>query len=514
MKKSIPALISLLPFFTLTVPISVLADSQWVYPGPDGKLEYKTTPAGDRIMDFSFAGYGGGGVKLPSVEVAQTISPPAGDASVVIQKAIDTVSELPLKDGFRGAVLLRPGTYECNSTITIKADGVVLRGSGPSATILKLVGKPHDSIEVEADAKIKTEGNPIAIEDTYVPAGGTVLHVKSASTLKVGDTIAIDHPVTASWIHYMGMDVLVRDGKHQTWLGAKSTITAMRKITAIDGNELTLDIPFSDDIDSKFVNPPGATVLKAKMEGEVSHVGIESLELISPPQSVTITEASFGGIHMSGSTDAWVKDVHIENTVGAVNIAAGCSRVTVEDVTIHHSTPTKGAAKPADLDCNATQVFFNRCSGDGDNVFYFATMGRDIGPIVLLNCSFKGNGHIQPHMRWSTGLLIDSCQCPDSGIDLMNRGIMGSGHGWTIGWSVAWNCVAKTFVIEQPPGSANWAIGCRGKMDIGTTPGDESKKPLPQGIVDSPDKPVTPGSLYLQQLKDRLGEEALHNIGY
>jgi len=39
--------------------------SDWVYPGPDGKLVYKTTPAGDKIMDFSHAGYLGGGVPLP-----------------------------------------------------------------------------------------------------------------------------------------------------------------------------------------------------------------------------------------------------------------------------------------------------------------------------------------------------------------------------------------------------------------------------------------------------------------
>ena len=41
------------------------AKSQWVFPGADGKLVYKTTPAGDKIMDFSHAGYMGGGVKLP-----------------------------------------------------------------------------------------------------------------------------------------------------------------------------------------------------------------------------------------------------------------------------------------------------------------------------------------------------------------------------------------------------------------------------------------------------------------
>jgi hypothetical protein len=35
--------------------------SQWVYFNPDGKLGYKTLPGGDRVMDFSFAGYMEGG---------------------------------------------------------------------------------------------------------------------------------------------------------------------------------------------------------------------------------------------------------------------------------------------------------------------------------------------------------------------------------------------------------------------------------------------------------------------
>jgi hypothetical protein len=41
------------------------AESEWIYAGSDGKLVYKTTSSGDRIMDFSHAGYMGGGVALP-----------------------------------------------------------------------------------------------------------------------------------------------------------------------------------------------------------------------------------------------------------------------------------------------------------------------------------------------------------------------------------------------------------------------------------------------------------------
>src|SRR6476619_2024937 len=80
--------------------------SEWVHPGADGKLVYKTTPAGDRMMDFSYAGYMAGGVARPYVPVKKTVEPSGDtgkDDTAVIQAAIDEVAKLPLVDGFRGA---------------------------------------------------------------------------------------------------------------------------------------------------------------------------------------------------------------------------------------------------------------------------------------------------------------------------------------------------------------------------------------------------------------------------
>src|SRR4051794_36826692 len=62
----------------LCAVISAAAETgvtEWVAPAADGKLAYKTTESGDRIMDFSAAGYMGGGVALPQVPVKQTVSP-------------------------------------------------------------------------------------------------------------------------------------------------------------------------------------------------------------------------------------------------------------------------------------------------------------------------------------------------------------------------------------------------------------------------------------------------------
>jgi hypothetical protein len=110
-------------------------------------------------------------------------------------------------------------------------------------------------------------------------------------------------------------------------------------------------------------------------------------------------------------------------------------------------------------------------------------------------------------------LLIDGCEVPDGGIDFMNRGAMGSGHGWAIGWAVAWNCKAKSFLNQQPPGAVNWVIGGQGEQQKKAIPFDKEPN-LPEGTYDSYGVPVTPGSLYLIQLEERLGKKALTNIGY
>jgi hypothetical protein len=61
------------------------------------------------------------------------VAPVEGDDGASIQAAIDEVSALePDADGFRGAVLLRAGTYEVAGSLSIRTSGVVLRGEWPA----------------------------------------------------------------------------------------------------------------------------------------------------------------------------------------------------------------------------------------------------------------------------------------------------------------------------------------------------------------------------------------------
>jgi hypothetical protein len=253
------------------------------------------------------------------------------------------------------------------------------------------------------------------------------------------------------------------------------------------------------------------TVEKITTSGQLTQVGIEELRIVSPDQSVTINEGHHRAFTMSSITDGWARNIEIFNTVNSVSVTG--KRITIDNISIVHNVPTVGAAKPADLNGSGTQLLFNRCFIRGDNLFFFGTGAKVTGPVVVLNSVFRGNGWIQPHMRWATGLLIDGCQVPEGGIDFMNRGVMGSGHGWAVGWAVAWNCEAKSFLNQQPPGAANWVIGGQGEKQKRAIPFD-SIPYLPEGIYDSYGSPVVPASLYLAQLAERLGKKALTNIGY
>src|SRR5687767_5465080 len=85
--------------------------SEWVSIDDKGSIVYKALPTGDKIMDFSHAGYMGGGISIPSPAVSITVSEHEGDNTDAIQQAIDEVAKKKMNNGFRGAVLLNPGIY-------------------------------------------------------------------------------------------------------------------------------------------------------------------------------------------------------------------------------------------------------------------------------------------------------------------------------------------------------------------------------------------------------------------
>jgi len=495
--------------------------SEWVYMNPEGKLVYKKTERGDRVMNFSHAGYMGGGVALPEVPVKTTIKPSGADDTDVIQKAIDEISTMPYSGEFRGAVLLAPGIFNITRPITISQDGIVLRGSGSGLkdvlrSIIKLSGKPFNAISIRANTgsrstdSQKTETVKTIISDRYVPSGTSEFSVASTEKFKKGDVILIRKPVTENWIKIMQMDNLVRDGKPQTWIRTGSFLVSERVITGITGNKIMIDVPLSDSYDSEYIGPEGTIVELSSPSGRIKHCGIENLNIVSPDQAIPHSEPHFTALRINGE-DCWARNILIEETMNSVGI--GGKRITVENVIVKRKALHQGSSRPAEFAPNGSQVLIDRCKVIADNVWFVATGSGVSGPIVILNCEFIGDQRAESHQRWSTGMLYDNVKAENGGIDFRNRGSMGSGHGWSMGWGVAWNCVAKDYIVQNPPGTCNWMIGCIGESKLMPRPFDKEPM-LEEGIKDSHGVHVAPQSLYLAQLKERLGVQALKNIGY
>src|SRR5207249_3046086 len=148
------------------------------------------------------------------------------------------------------AVVLGAGEYEIAGTVTIATSGIVLRGE--NGAVVRLTGKPHRLLDIHGAGTWSTEGAAVPIVDDYVASGTATFRLHSAAGFHAGDRVLIQRPVSQEWIHLMGMDTLVRDGKPQTWIKAGTIIRTDRVIKSVANNRITLDVPLSDALEAKY----------------------------------------------------------------------------------------------------------------------------------------------------------------------------------------------------------------------------------------------------------------------
>src|SRR5260370_17147680 len=118
-------------------------------------------------IDFSYAGYGGGGVSAPVAPAVISVRPSGTDDTELLQGALDHVSALaPRADGFRGAVLLRPGRYRVTGRLEMRTSGVVLRGRG-NATIVAAGKRRRTLITIRSSVDPATAPPPPTMDHSF-----------------------------------------------------------------------------------------------------------------------------------------------------------------------------------------------------------------------------------------------------------------------------------------------------------------------------------------------------------
>lgn len=453
----------------------------------------------NQVPDFSNSGYRGGGVKLPVVPVIKTVQAVQGNCRALIQAAIDSVSALSADaNGWRGAILLKAGVYVVDSSLTIKAGGVVLRGEGNDLTGTVLIATrnvQHNFIVFQGAGSGYGEvsGSRVHIADTYVPTGVKTITVPAGHTFVAGSNIVIQRTPNEAWIDTLDM-------RQYGWTTAQYRTTFERQVVSVQGNTLTLNIPIVDPVEQAY---GGADIYRSNVTGRIRECGVENLRLESDFISDTSENHGWVAIYMARVENSWVKNVVAKYFGNSCVSILGNSRFnTVEDCAMidPKSITTGGRKYSFNMDGYATGNLFQRCMTWGGRHDYVSG-ARVTGPNVFLDCIAENTfDDIGPHHRWSTGLLFDNIY--GGRIRVQNRGASGTGHGWAGAQTMFWNCrsVKSDFEVESPPTARNWGIGCIGLTQVNT------------GYWESWGTHVLPRSLYLQQLEERMGAQAVQDI--
>jgi len=474
----------------------------------------KLTVNFENFPDFSFAGYEKNEKPIPLVPVKITLTPNGENDRQQIQDAINQVSNMPLVNGFKGAILLKSGTYHVDNTLYIRSSGIVIRGEGQGkdGTVLlatsegqgwvkgeseelafsnasnvvnfALIHFVGDGAEIDKGVRTKISKKTVNIADKSI-------EVESAGGFNVGDTVVITKTTNSSWIDLIGMEAY-------GWNAPAYQLQHRRAITKIEGNKLFLDIPMVDIISEEF---GGGTVRVVSYPKRLNHSAVENVRLESIYKSVTDERHTWTGIRMDDVTNCWVRNVTVQYfAYAAVTMNGKSDFNTIQDCAM--LDPRSIVLSPRRYYFyigGGMGNFFQRCYSE-EGRHDFATGSRVGGPNVFLDClAINSSNDTGPHHRWATGTLYDNIS--SARIKAYNRGEAGSGHGWTGAQILFWNSHAtKVFTVDNAPGSTNWCIGCTGVNLDGN------------GYWASSGVRVSPRSLFITQLERRLGQSAVNNI--
>ena len=417
-----------------------------------------TAAGGQPAIDFSYAGYGGGGVNLPKVPAAISVRPTGGDDTELLQQAIDHVSALPVREnGFRGAVLLRPGRYRVAGHLEMRTSGVVLRGSG-NATIVAAGKGRRTLIEIGGVADAVT-GPPVGVTDETVPAGGMVLTLESADGLRAGDRIAITRPSTAAWIAALGMSGLPGTYANQRldWAPGSRNLVWDRTVAAVDAarRQVALYAPITTALERRF---GGGTVARVASGFPVARVGIENLALESEFSAANPFDEqhSWIAVALDRVEDAWARGIVARHFAGsAIRVGPRARRITIEACRSEAPVSELGGYRRQSFLVEGQQVLVRRCwSEQGMNDFAVGLLAG--GPNVFLDSTATGAlGPSGSFESWASGVLYERVRIEGSGIRLTLDSSRSQGGGWTAANSVVWNCDAKDIEARGPEGADN-----------------------------------------------------------
>ncbi|HEY0947012.1 MAG TPA: DUF6298 domain-containing protein [Opitutaceae bacterium] len=416
-------------------------------------------------IDYSHAGYAGGGVPLPEVPVRAEVSPSGRDRddTATIQAAIDGMSARPLDEaGWRGAVLLRSGTYRVSGQLALRASGVVLRGE--PGTIVRATGDDRRALIVIEGRDDRRETTPVRIT-ADAPAGARTLAIETPATFSLGSRVRVLRPSTREWIQALGAETFPGAFNEQrlNWLPGTRDLVWDRTVVAVDAaaGTITLDAPITAALEGRFGS---GTVAPYRWPGRIENVGVEKLRIVSEHRSGAENPAgdeehAWFGVTLDHVENAWVREVTARHFVSAaVAVGSGARAITIGDCRSESPVAERAGWRRLDFWVNGQQVLVERCTAE-ESWHPFAVGHAAPGPNVFLECRATAPlAHGGPFESWAAGVLYDNVHIDGAPLILGRVPVEPHGAAWNAVHSTAWNCTAASVEVSDPPTAANLAV--------------------------------------------------------
>ena len=382
-------------------------------------------------------------------------------------------------------------------------------GGGGPATLIRIAGA--SGVTIQDDTRQ-------AVTNEYVPVGARTFTVASARAFRPGDPVILRRIGNQAWIDELGMNTDAPGGRWQPF-----NIDWDRVVVEVQGNAITVDAPITCAIEKRW---GGGEVIRYTDPGRIDKVGVENLRAVSEFDP-TVRTSEYGNMDRQNyvAEEYYADENHYNNFVVFDNIKNGWVR---NATALHFVTSMVGTQRGSKWitvqDCVSREPISRRLGG---RRFIFALRGQlalvqrclsDKGRHSFMTGQPTASGNVfldckatspysssEPHEQWATGALYDNVHAPLTARFWKNINI-----GWAGANTVFWNCEGD-FLVQKPPTAQNYTFGHIGvNAVVFNIPLQDTTKPT--GHLESLDRHVSPRSLYLSQIRERLGEAGIRNI--
>ena len=333
-----------------------------------------------------------------------------------------------------------------------------------------------------------------------------------------GDTVIVRRIGNQAWIDAVGMN---GDTPASRW--RPFNVEWDRVVADVQGNTITIDAPITCAIEKRW---GGGEVVKYEDPGRIDTVGVENLRAISefdPTRRTTeygnmdrqnyVAEEYYADedhyrnfVVFDNIKNGWVRNataLHFVNSM--VGTQRGSKWITVQDCVSREPVSRRMGARRFTFALRGQLALVQRCHSDKGRHSFMTGQPTGSGNVFLDCRATSPFSSSEPHEQWATGTLYDNVQAPLTARFWKNINI-----GWAGANTVFWNCEGD-FLVQKPPTAQNYSFGHIGvNAVVFNIPLQDTTKD--NGHIESLDRHVTPRSLYLTQLRERLGDAAVRQI--